>query len=99
GDGSGGRGLIERLLKRGGQACVVGVEREGAAVLFSSLSVDEVQRLLVGVLVLLEYPALDLRAAVGEFDAVELVLDDRGLLGLRLDGGSCRGFGWRGGRG
>ena len=66
---------------------VVDVERQRVAVLLGGLRVNEVQRLVVGVHVLLEDPALDLGSAIGELDAVEFVLDDGGGFSLRLDGG------------
>ena len=75
GERAGGRGDVERFVEAGGQGSVVGVERERIAELLGRLRVNEVQRLAVGVLVLLENPARDLPAAVGEGDAVELVLE------------------------
>jgi hypothetical protein len=80
------------------QGGIVGVERERVAELFRGGVVDQVERgTLVVILVLLEYPRGDLRAAVGEGDAVEFIFDDGLRLGLRDNIVGCRRGrdGWR----
>ena len=72
------RDLIERLIQLRGQRRLVGEERERQAEALRGLGLNQVQRLAGGVDVLLQNPVLDLRAAIGEDDLVELVLD-RGL--------------------
>ena len=58
-------------------ALVVGPERERVAVFFGRSGIDEVEWAVLRVVVeLLQDPGFDLRAAVGEGDAVEIVLDD-----------------------
>jgi hypothetical protein len=84
---------VEGLVEAGGQGGIVGVEGERVAKLFGGLGVDDVERLAVGVLELLEDPAGDLSATVGEGDAVELVFNDGRGFGRGLGGGN------RGGRG
>lgn len=96
GERAGGRGHIERVGQGRVQRGVRGVERERVAELLRRLLVDEVERLAVVVLVVLENPACDLAALVREGDAVEFVLDHGGRGGLCLDGGDgglCRSGG------
>ena len=95
GERAGGRGDVEGFVEAGGEGRVVGVEREGIAELLGGLGVDEVQRLAVRVLVLLEDPVGDLSATVGEGYAVELVLDCGGGFSCGLNSGDGRGCGHR----
>ena len=60
---------------------------------------DEIERLAVGVFLLLEQPGGDLRALVREGDAIELVLDGGGGLGGGLNhwsGDRTSGSRWEG---
>ncbi len=88
---AGGRRDVERGGELLGKRGVVGVERERMAVERRASGVDQVERLTGVVLVLLEDPGGDLRAAVGEGDAVELVLDD----GRGFGRGAGRRAWWR----
>jgi hypothetical protein len=78
---AGGRRDVERSGELLGKRGVVGIERERTSVERRASGVDQVERLTGVVLVLLEDPGGDLRAAVGEGDAIELVLDDCGGFG------------------
>ena len=66
-------------IKRGIQLValvfVVRPQRERVAVLFRSDTVDQIQRLVFIVGVFLQDPGLDLRSAVGEGDAIKIVLN------------------------
>src|ERR1035441_5366564 len=70
--------LIERLVELRGEGRLVGEEREGKAEVRRGLGLNHIQRLAGGVEVLLQHPALYLRALIGEDDLVVLVFD-RGL--------------------
>ena len=66
------------------QSFVVGPQRERIAVLLRRGRIDQIERAVLRVVVeFLQNPGFDLRAAVGEGDAVEIVLND----GLGLAGG------------
>ena len=86
---------VERLAQSGGHACVVRGERERITELLRGLAVNNIERLALRVLevppaigLALQNPADDLAAAVGEGDAVELVLNNGRALRSRLYDGS-----------
>ena len=80
-------GTYSALFSTGVKRGIVGVERQRIAELLGRLCVDEVERLAVGILVLLQNPARNLRAAIGERNPVELVLDRGRRLGCCLNRG------------
>ena len=81
---AGGGRHVHRLGKTGGEALVIGVERERVAELLRGAVVNDVERPALGVFVLLQNPAGGVRAAIGEGDAVNVVFDDRLLLSSSL---------------
>ena len=73
----------ELILVR--SACVVRVQARGSPKLDDG-GIYQVKRMALFVLVLLQHPRLGLRAAIGEYDAIEVVLDHGlgfGTCGLR----------------
>ena len=96
---------VEHAVELVAQGLVVGPERERVTILRGGSGIDEVERAVLGVVIeLFQDPRLDLSAAVGEGDAIKIVLDDsfgfaRGLLcdsgGDRHDRGNRCGGGSR----
>ena len=81
------RSDVERGIQLVAQALVVGPQRQRVSVLLGRAAIHQFERAVLLVVVeLLQNPGLHLAAAVGEGDAVEIVLNDRfrfarGLLG------------------
>ncbi len=71
-----GAGHVERRIDLVPQILVIGVQAERKPELHAQ-RVNQVERMSVFVLVLLQHPRLRLRAAVGKNDANQVVLDDR----------------------
>ena len=72
------RDLIERLIQLRGERRIIGKQRKRQAEARRGLGLHQVKRLAGRVKVFFQNPVLDLPAAIGEHDLVELIFDGGG---------------------